>query len=90
MASAHDDFVPVTGGVDLPQDRIRGDMDQLRGLVAITDPDKHIARLLALHPDLRRKFGDPDLATLDEQAKRTLLEEMNELPGILSSSQTRQ
>ncbi|OYV84405.1 MAG: hypothetical protein B7Z73_15525 [Planctomycetia bacterium 21-64-5] len=79
----------MTGGVDLPADRLRSDVDHLRGLVVDCELDKHIVRLLALHPELRDRFGDRDLASLDLLAKRALLDEMNEILGIRPPSHSR-
>ena len=44
MARKDDDFVPVTGGVDLADDSLRRDMDSLRDLKAESELDLHIVR----------------------------------------------
>lgn len=77
-----DDFVPVTGGVDLADDYVRDDMDALRDLKVQSDLDLHIARLLALHPKLRVRFRNQDLTRLDDTTKQMLLQDMNDLLGI--------
>lgn len=89
MASAYDDFVPVTGGAELSKERVREDVHRLGGIAVGPQLDRHILRLLTLHADPRRRFGDPDLARLDEHAKRALLEEMNEALGIRPASDSR-
>ena len=85
MSTFHDDFVPVTGA-DLPPNRVRSDLDSLRGVVVDSDLDKHMLRLLALHPDLRTCLGGRDLAALDVNAKQALLDEMNAILGLHPAS----
>lgn len=82
MPKLADDFVPVTGGVDLPKARFRDDMDHLRDLVVDSDLDRHLVQLLALHPDLRVRFRNQDLASLDVPTKQALLADMNDVLGI--------
>jgi hypothetical protein len=81
MAQTDDDFVPVTGGVDLPASQVRDDTGQWAGMVADTDLDKQLLRLFALHPDLRARF-DPDVTELDIDAKRALLDEIYDALGV--------
>lgn len=75
------DFVPVTGGVDLAK-YLRDDVDALRNLKVASDLDRHIVRILALHPQLRARFRNQDLTTLDDATKRRLLQDMNEVLDI--------
>jgi hypothetical protein len=82
MPKMADDYAPVTGGVDRPKNRVRDDMDHLRDLVVDSDLDKHIVRLLALHPKLRVRFRNQDLASLDVPTKQALLADMNAVLGI--------
>jgi len=82
MARKDDDFVPVTGGIDLADDYIRDDLDSLRGLKVKSDLDRHIVRLLALHKRLRVRFRNQDLTRLDDVTKQALLQDMNDLLGI--------
>lgn len=77
-----DDFVPVTGGVELADDCIRQDVDALRDLKAASELDRHIVRLLSLHGNLHIRFRNHDLAALDEATKRSLLADINDLLGI--------
>lgn len=77
-----DDFIPVTGGVDLADDYIRDDMPQLRDLSVVSDLDRHIVQLLSLHKKLRVQFRNQDLASLSDATKRDLLSDMNDLLGI--------
>jgi hypothetical protein len=86
MSRADDDFVPVTGGVDLPPDQVRSDLD-LRNLTADCDLDKQILRLFALHPQLRIRFSK-DLTRLDTEAKRALLDEIYEAIGVRQLGQS--
>jgi len=82
MAWKDDDFVPVTGGVDLADDYLRDDVDALRDLKVQSDLDRHIVRLLALHRQLRVRFRNRDLTRLDDATKQALLQDMNDLLGI--------
>lgn len=77
-----DDFIPVTGGVDLADDFIRTDMPQLHDLSVASDLDRHIVQLLSLHKKLRVQFRNQDLACLSDATKRDLLNDMNDLLGI--------
>ena len=77
-----DDFVPVTGGVDLADDYLRDDVDALRDLKVQSDLDRHIVRLLALHKNVRVKFRNQDLTRLSDADKRALLQDMKDLLGI--------
>jgi hypothetical protein len=82
MTKIDDDFSPVTGGIDLAKSRFRDDMDQLRDVVVASDLDRHIIQLLALHPKLRVRFRNQDLAALDTPTKKALLADMNDLLGV--------
>lgn len=82
MVKKHSDFTPVTGGARLPKSRLRDDVDNLCNLVADSDLDRHIVRLLAIHPQLRIRFRNQDLSQLDDDTKRALLDDMNDLLGI--------
>ena len=77
-----DDFVPVTGGDDLADDYVRDDVLSLCDLKASSDLDLHLVRLLSLHPQLRVRFRNQDLSSLDDATKRDLLNDMNDLLGI--------
>ncbi len=77
-----DDFVPVTGGVDLADDYIRDDVDALRDVKVHSDLDSHIVQLLSLHKKLRVRFRNQDLARLNDATRRDLLIDMNDLLGI--------
>ncbi len=81
MTWKDDGFVPVTGGVDLADDYLRGELDSLRDLKVHSDLDRHIVRLLALQ-DLRVRFRNQDLTLLDDDTKQALLQDMNDLLGI--------
>ncbi len=89
MPKLADDFIPVTGGADLPDSRFRDDMDHLRDLVVDSDLDRRIVQLLALHPKLRVRFRNQDLASLDVATKQALLTDMNDVLGIRPLRKTR-
>ena len=77
-----DDFVPVTGGVDIADDYIRDDVDAMRDVKVTSDLDRHIVQLLSLHKKLRVRFRNQDLSSLSDATKRDLLTDMNDLLGI--------
>lgn len=77
-----DDFAPVTGGNDLHRSYVRGDTCTLQDLTVKSDVDRHLVRLLTLHPDVQVVFGCQDLATLDDSTKQDLLQDINHLLGI--------
>jgi hypothetical protein len=78
------DDVPPTGGHILPDKYVRKDVTGLENVTVVSDLDRHIVRLLALHPELRVKFRNQDLASLDNATKQSLLEDMNKVLGIKS------
>lgn len=82
MRHEYDDFVPVTGGADLPDDYIRSDLESLSDLKVESELDMHLVRLLKLHPDVQVAFRNQDLATLDDATKRAFVQDLNDLLGI--------
>ena len=78
------DFVPVTGGGKLHGSYLRSDTCALQDLKVASDTDRHLVRLLTLHPDMQVKFRCQDLALLDDNTKRDLLKDINRLLGIKS------
>ncbi|MDX1965696.1 MAG: hypothetical protein SFV23_00870 [Planctomycetaceae bacterium] len=66
----------------LPDRYVRTDLDDLSNVTASSDLDLHIVRLLALHPLLKVRFRNQDLAGLDDATKQTLLDDMNQVLGI--------
>lgn len=81
MTFDDNDFVPVTGR-DLAIGHVRTESFAIHDIKTTSEIDRHIVRLLALHPDIALKFRYPGLATLNDQTKRLLLQDMNELLGI--------
>lgn len=77
-----DDFAPVTGGNDLHRSYVRGDTCALQDLIVTSDIDRHLVRLLTLHPDVQVAFRCQDLASLDDDTKQDLLKDINQLLGI--------
>jgi len=82
MITEDDDFAPVTGGVQLPDDFFRNDLDALHALKAESALDLHIIRLLFLHPRLQVRFRNQDLTKLSVKTKQSLLMDVNSLLGI--------
>lgn len=76
-----DDFAPTTSGRG-SQAPVRSDATKLAGVQCASQLDRHIVRLLSLHPSLRVRFAKQDLSLFSDQAKRELLEDMNDLLGI--------
>jgi hypothetical protein len=71
-------------GRELPPEHVRTDLDDLSTTDAESELDLQIVRLLALHPSLRKRFGDQHLASLDDPSKRQLLAEMNSVLGVVT------
>lgn len=65
-----------------PKSNRRNDLDDLSKVVAQSDLDLHILRLLALHPALKVRFRNHDLASLNEATKQVLLNDMNQVLGL--------
>ena len=84
MTFDDDDFVPVTGGCGLHSEYLRSGTSALQDLKVTTDIDRHVVRILTLHPDLKVAFRCQDLASLDDSTKRDLLCDINDLLGIKS------
>lgn len=82
MARNDDDFVPVIGGVDLPEDHRRTDLTELSDVNVHSELDRQITRLLALHPTIQVAFRNQDLDRLSDDTKRSLLGDINDLLGI--------
>lgn len=75
-------FAPPAGRMATPTKYLRGDLDDLSTVAVGSDLDLHIVRLLGLHPDLKVRFRNHDLAALDDATKQALLDDMNEVLGI--------
>lgn len=76
-----DDFVPVTGTVDIAR-YVRQDCGAPVSAGDSSHLDRHISRLLALHPDVTVAFRNQDLCQLDDQTKLAMLDGINDLLGI--------
>lgn len=75
------DYVPSVIGKP-PKKYVRDDLGDLSTVVAKSDLDLHIVRLLTLHPALKVRFRNHDLASLDEATKQVLLNDMNQVLGV--------
>lgn len=82
MTINYDIFDGATGGGRLSQDDVRSSVVEPVDLVLNTALDRRLARLLALHPELQVKFRNHDLASLDDETKESLLEDLNEILQI--------
>lgn len=89
MGKNPNDYVPVIGGKNLSPDNVRADLDRLAEVQSCSEVDRHIYRLMALHPQLEEAFRGLDLANLNDSAKHDLLSEMNDLLGIKQQRQVR-
>lgn len=76
-------FDGFAGGRDLPKNRVREDVSEPEDLIISSELDQRMARLLALHPELRVKFRNNNLASLDEATKEALLQDMYDVLGII-------
>jgi hypothetical protein len=82
------DRTPVTG-VDKPPKRA------LRAIPALNAPaprdplSRHILRLLALHGNVLKRFGDINLTAMSPAAKRSLLSQINRVLGISATKSSR-
>ncbi len=63
MVFDDNDFVPVTGGGKLHDNYLRSDTCALQDLKVASDIDRHLVRLLTLHPDMQVKFRCQDIST---------------------------
>jgi len=79
--SDFDDFAPVTVGRGSRVNSLSGSAD-FRSLKCSSPLDEHLVHLMTLHASLGPRFAKQDLSQLDDQAKRELLEDMNDLLGI--------
>ncbi len=84
MSNFDDDFAPVTGGSDLHPAYLRRDTCALQDVKVSSDIDRHLVRLLTLHPDVQVAFRCHDLASLDDSTKQDLVNDINQLLGIKS------
>ncbi len=75
-------FAPPAGRMSTPKKYLRGDVDDLTTVAVKSDLDLHIVRLLALHPALKVRFRNHDLAALDDATKQALLDDMNKVLGV--------
>ena len=75
------DFAPDTGTADAARYR-RSDCVAPVLSDDASDLDRHISKLLALHPDVSVAFRNQDLSQMDAQAKQALLDGINDVLGI--------
>ena len=75
-------FDGFAGGGALPPDMAHPKRGVKTDFIVSSELDKQLARLLLLHPDLQVKFRSNNIASLDEDTKRQLLEDMREILGI--------
>ena len=76
-----DGFAPVIG-VANPAGNLRTDIVAPALPDDASDLDIHLARLLALHPDIPVTFRNQDLTQLDDLTKQAVLDGVNHLPWI--------
>ena len=75
-------FSEVIGGGTLSPDEARSDLSIPPNLIAESELDRDVARLLVLHPEMQIKFRNNNLPSLDDSAKEVLLEAMRDVLGI--------
>lgn len=81
MINEKDIFDEVIGGRSLSKKYIREDVSEPKGFAPISEIDRKISRLMALHPELV-KFRNNSLDGLDEPTKKALLEDMYNVLGV--------
>lgn len=79
ITETFDDFA---GRGEMPEDRVRDDVVEPENLIIKSETDRKMARLLALHSELRVTFRSNDLSTLDDQTKEALLQDMYDILKI--------
>lgn len=75
-------FDGFVGGGEMPESRVRKDVVELKDLIIRSETDRKMARLLALHTNLRVRFRSNDLSALDDQTKEALLQDMYDILGV--------
>jgi|SoiMetStandDraft_2_1073263.scaffolds.fasta_scaffold148534_1 hypothetical protein len=75
------DFAPPAGDM-LPPRNVRADLDDLSAVRVQSELDLHIVRVLELHPKLKVRFRNYDLASLDHNTKTILLDDINAVLGV--------
>lgn len=76
-------FDGYAGGGEMSVSRVRKDIFEPENLVVKSELDRRMARLLALHPQLRVRFRTDDLSSFDDQTKEALLQDMYDILGIV-------
>jgi hypothetical protein len=75
-------FAPSVGRMKPPTRNLRRDLADLKAVAVKTELDLHIVRLLELHPNLKVRFRNQDLASIDDATKQILLEDLNRVLGL--------
>lgn len=76
-------FSEVVGGGNLSPNETRSDLNIPSNLIAESELDREVARLLVLHPEMQIKFRNNNLPSLDDSAKQVLLEAMRDVLGVV-------
>jgi hypothetical protein len=82
MTEENEIFDGVIGGKDLPRKNIREDISTPEDLIVSSALDRRLAKLLSLHPELKVKFRNNNLASLNAETKEALLQDMQDILGI--------
>jgi hypothetical protein len=75
------DFAPPAGGMRPPRN-VRTDLYDLSAVRVKSELDLHIVRVLELHPKLKVRFRNYDLASLDHDTKMILLDDIDGVLGV--------
>jgi hypothetical protein len=75
------DFAPPAGGMRPPRN-VRTDLYDLSAVRVKSELDLHIVRVLELHPKLKVRVRNYDLASLDHDTKMILLDDINGVLGV--------
>ena len=82
MIDENEFFDGVVGGVDLSTKNTRKDISIPKDLIVSSALDRRMAQLLTLHPELQVKFRNNNLSSLDDETKKALLQDMQDILGI--------
>ncbi|HMS39111.1 MAG TPA: hypothetical protein PKE69_02715 [Pyrinomonadaceae bacterium] len=82
MINKNELFDDVLGGREIPKDFLRDDIVESNHLIVSSALDKRMVRSVILHPKLKVKFRNNDLASLGEPTKKSFVEDIEYVLGI--------
>lgn len=76
-------FDDVLGGREIPRSFIREDVVESNHLIVSSALDKRMARFIIIHPKLKIRFRNNNLASLSDTTKEALLKDIQYVLGII-------